>query len=123
MTKLTTVKDMLKAKRDAIKQKPILNGSKSGKTTEASSSESSSDSSENEEDADDGNQTDRSKSAKPDDEINGTTPKVPSVEAKLPDNLTSDLLELIEKIKEASKLPHIKSSNFFTPENSEIIFK
>lgn len=127
--KVTSVKEMLKAQRDANVRGVNSNGSKSGKNSEASSSDSSSGSSSSDDEENDAGdnemdsqEDDSPKISKSDAETNGISHKAPAIEAKLPDNLPADLLELINKVKEAAKLPQSKS-NYFNMENSNILFK
>lgn len=138
--KTTTVKDMLREKRDSMRI-TVPNGDKSDKTTtEASSSECSSESS------DDGPGPAATNAA-----INDDTLKLPNesvnleesvngpidvsmkndkeaadssvkFEVKLPSNLPADLLTQIERIVEAAKQP-ISKNNFFSVDNLKTLVR
>lgn len=109
IVKTTTVKDMLRAKRDSMRQMTD-NGNKSEQTEdsnkETSSSEDSSDSSD---DASDGEKKDST--------------CVQNGDTKLPENLPPELLANIKKITEASKVSSSGKSNFFDSTNMNLLFE
>lgn len=109
VVKTTTVKDMLRAKRDSMRNM-IDNGNKSEQTEdsnkESSSSEESSDSSEDETDGEKKDAT-----------------CVQNGDSKLPDNLPPELLANIKKITEASRVSVSGKNNFFDVANSNLLFE
>lgn len=110
VVKTTTVKDMLRAKRDSMRNM-IDNGNKSEQTEDSNKDTSSSeDSSDSSEDGSDGEKKNDSGSVQ-----NG--------DSKLPDNLPAELLANIKKLTEASKVSSSGKSNFFDSTNMNLLFE
>lgn len=109
VVKTTTVKDMLRAKRDSMRNM-IDNGNKSEQTEDSNKDTSSSeDSSDSSEDGSDGEKKE--------------TGCVQNGDAKLPDNLPPELLANIKRITEASKVTSSGKSNFFDSTNMNLLFE
>lgn len=109
IVKTTTVKDMLRAKRDSMRNM-IDNGNKSEQTEDSNKDTSSSeDSSDSSEEGSDGEKKDPG--------------SVQNGDAKLPDNLPAELLTNIKKITEASKVSSSGKSNFFDSTNMNLLFE
>lgn len=109
VVKTTTVKDMLRAKRDSMRNM-IDNGNKSEQTEDSNKDTSSSeDSSDSSEDGSDGEKKEAG--------------CVQNGDAKLPDNLPPELLANIKRITEASKVTSSGKSNFFDSTNMNLLFE
>ena len=111
--KTTTVKDMLRAKRDSMRNMVDSGGSKS-ENTEDSDKESSD--SENSSDSGDGGE-------EGDEEVGtgSTNNNLNQSDIKLPENLSTELLENIKQITDASKTAG--KSNFFDIKNMDLLFR
>ncbi|XP_037028734.1 yemanuclein isoform X2 [Bradysia coprophila] len=109
VVKTTTVKDMLRAKRDSMRNM-IDNGNKSEQTEDSNKDTSSSeDSSDSSDDGSDGEKKDSN--------------CVQNGDTKLPDNLPPELLANIKRITEASKVSSSGKSNFFDSTNMNLLFE
>ncbi|KAJ6638401.1 Secretion-regulating guanine nucleotide exchange factor [Pseudolycoriella hygida] len=108
VVKTTTVKDMLRAKRDSMRNM-IDNGNKSEQTEDSNKDSSSSESSDSSEDGSDGEKKDSG--------------CVENGDIKLPDNLSPELLANIKKITEASKLSSSGKTNFFDSTINNLLFE
>lgn len=104
--KTTTVKDMLRAKRDSMRNMIDSSCGSKSENTEDSEKESGSSDDSSESDMDDG-PTEKS--------INGRS------DIKLPENLPTDLLDNINKIVEASKSSG--KNNFFDVKNMDLLYR
>lgn len=110
--KTTTVKDMLRAKRDSMRNMVDGTGAGSSNGIRSENTEESRDA-DSSDDSEDSSVVDRCEvEAKPD--------AVSSADIKLPDNLPMDLRLNISRITEASKTSG--KSNFFDNNNMDLLF-
>lgn len=106
--KTTTVKDMLRAKRDSMRNMIDSGGVKSIDHSEDSENESSSS-----DDSSDSSADERTAGA----DVNG------GHAVKLPDNLSTELLAYINKMTDAAKTATATKHNFFDANNMDLLHK
>lgn len=118
--KTTTVKDMLRAKRDSMRNMIDSGGVKS--TTEHSddSENESSSSDDSSESSDDERTTVTGDGTTTGGNVNGQSRQS---DVRLPDNIPNDLMAYINKITEVAKNGHTSKHNFFDTNTMELLYK